>query len=135
MVAKRRLLYAVFWAPGVLALVRLAVTVWFFIQNPLGLPLRFFQLIPLIAVLVATFSYFKLYSDGVPVITVIAPTLLHAILIYVFQKRIIIIPFIVLVVIDGLFLGIKGLKSNMYPFDIEGDDDEDDLLDLEDELG
>lgn len=131
MLNKRRFLYAIYWLPIGLAMLRVVVTMWFLIQNPLGLPLRFLQVIPMLSILIALFMYRKLFSDGVPVITVIAPTLLHAVLIYVFQKKIVLIPFIVLVLLDGIFLVAKGVKANMFPFDIEGEEEEDDFSDME----
>lgn len=125
MFTRRRIMKGIYWAPGIIGLARIVVTFWFLIRNPLGMPLRFIQLIPMIAVIVAVFMHFKLYQDGVPVITVIAPTLIHAVVVYIFQRKIVPIPFLVILAIDIAFLSVKGVKANMFPFYIEGDDDDD----------
>ena len=128
MTAKRRIMYACYYAPGVVAAVRVLLTLWFLISDPFGLPLRFFQVILLLAYSVTLFSYFKLYSDGVPVISLIAPTLVHAVVVFVFRRIIAVVPFAILLVLDILFLIIKSVKANMYPFDVDGEEDDSDLL-------
>lgn len=131
MLTKRRILKMMFLLPAIVGFIRLGISMWFLIVNPLGMPLRFIQVVPMIALIVALFSYLKLYSDGVPVITVIAPTILHMVIIYIFKKQIVIIPFTVLVLIDALFLILKGVKANLFPFDIDGDDEDDIFFDDE----
>ena len=136
MLTKKRLLWMIFWAPGAVGARRIGLTVWFLVSNPLGMPLRFIQLVPLIALGVSLFMYYKLYQDGVPVISLIAPSLLHAVIIFVFQKIIVIPPFAVILILDIVYLALRGVKSNSYPFDIDEEQDElDAVMELLDEAG
>lgn len=130
---KKLLMLSTYYAPGIIALIRITVTMWFFVKDPLGMPLRFLQIVPLIAICVTLFMHFKLYQDGVPVITVIAPTLVHAVLMYVFERKLVFIPFLLLLGLDIVFLSLKGAKASLFPFDID-DDTEDDLAGIEDIL-
>lgn len=125
---KQKWMLGAYYAPGIIGLLRILLTIYYFIKNPLGMPLRYFQLIPCIAIGVALFSYYKLFTDGVPIITVIAPTMVHQVLIYIFSKRFVILPFIPIVLLDIIFLSVKGLKASMFPFDIDGDEDDMDRL-------
>lgn len=127
MLTKRRKMLAVYWLPGIIGGIRLLLTALVLVWNPQGMPLRFFQIIPVVALVVALFSYFKLYSDGVPVITLLAPTILHIILVYLFRRAIVIIPFIAVFAIDIVFLVCKSVKVSLYPFDIEGKSPDDEL--------
>lgn len=127
MLTKRRKMLAVYWLPGIIGGTRLLLTALVLVWNPQGMPLRFFQIIPVVALVVALFSYFKLYSDGVPVITLLAPTILHIILVYLFRRAIVIIPFIAVFAIDIVFLVCKSVKASLYPFDIEGESPDDEL--------
>lgn len=127
MLIKRRKMLAVYWLPGIIGGTRLLLTALVLVWNPQGMPLRFFQIFPVVALVVALFSYFKLYSDGVPVITLLAPTILHIILVYLFRRAIVIIPFIAVFAIDIVFLVCKSVKASLYPFDIEGESPDDEL--------
>lgn len=127
---KQRIMLLSYYLPGFFAVVRVAVTFWFLFYNPMGLPLRFIQVIIIGVYATFSFAYFKLYSDGVPVISVIAPTLVHAILIFVFQRTVVIAPFVVLLLLDIAYLVVKSVKANLFPFDIDGMDDVDEF-DLE----
>lgn len=124
MLTREKKLYLVFFLPGLLGLIRVLSTVWYLVKNPLGMPIGFIQLVPMGAVIVVLFAYFKLYSDGIPIISLIAPSILHFILILVFYKKVVIMPFIPLLIIDVIFLAAKGIKAEMFPFDIESDEDE-----------
>ena len=119
----------IFYAPGVIAAIRLAVTLLVFIANPARMPLRFLQVIPLCILGVSVFTYFKLYSDGDPVISLMVPTIMHILIIFVFKKQFVIVPFALLLVLDVGYLVVKGLKASMYPFEIEGDEDGTDNFD------
>lgn len=132
---KRKKMMIVYHLPGVIGIIRVLLTLYVFIFNGFGMPLRFFQLIPLIALAVALFMYYKMYSDGVPVITLITPTLLHAVVTYIFRRVLVIIPFLSVLVIDIAFIVCKSLKANLYPFDIEGADISDELMSVEGIIG
>lgn len=134
MLTKKKLMYVTYYAPGVITAVRVFVTLWFLVSNPLGMPLRFLQLIPVGVLLAFCFTYFKLYSDGVPVISLIAPTLVHFVLVYVFERVIVVLPFAVLLLLDILYLIVKSVKANMFPFDFDNDDDPEGLDDVEEFL-
>lgn len=130
--SKRRKLQIAFYVPGVLMALRVILTLWVLIINPLGMPMRFFQLIPLGAILVSAFTYFKLYRDSVPVISLILPSIIHFIMIYAFKRVLVIWPFGILLPVDIIFLVVKSLKSSMYPFDM--DTNEENLEDVFDFL-
>lgn len=131
MFTKRRILLGSYYLPGVVVLIRVFFTAWILIKNPMGLRLPFFQLIPLGVMLGSCFGHFKLYRDAVPVISLMVPTLLHAILIFVFLREVMILPFLPVFVPDILYLVVKAVKANLFPFYMEGDD-EDELTDIED---
>ena len=130
MSSKQRMMLFSYYLPGIFALIRVGVTVWFLMSNPMGLPLRFLQVIVLVVYGIFTFTYFKLYSDGVPVISIVTPSLVHAVLIFAFKRVVVVAPFVVLLLLDIAYLVVKSVKANLFPFDIEGDD-EDDVFDLE----
>lgn len=131
MLSKRRKMRFVYLLPAFIAIIRVGITLWFLISNPLDLPLRFFQLIHLGIYAVSMFSFYRLYRDGVPILSLVAPTLVHAIVIFIFKKMIVIVPFAVLFTLDVVFLASKGIKANLYPFDIEGDSDDEDFFEDE----
>lgn len=116
--------------PGIIGSIRIVITLWFMTSNPMKMELVYFQLIPLIVCTATMFTFYKLYSDGVPVISLIVPTLVHGVVIFIFKRAINIAPLLVLLFIDILFLFAKGVKANRFPFSIEGED-ENDLPDLE----
>lgn len=124
MKSKTNRLKMIFYAPGVVAAIRLAVTLLVFIANPAKMPLRFLQVIPLCILGVSVFTYFKLYSDGDPVISLMVPTIMHILLIFAFKRQLVIIPFALLIILDICYLVVKGIKGSMYPFEVEGDEDD-----------
>lgn len=121
---RRRLLTA-FYAPIVVGVLRIVVTVGIFIFNPLALPWPFFQFISLGVLAWSLFSYVKLYRDSDPIVSLLLPTIAHFLLIFAFQRRVVLIPFIPTLVIDLVYLVLKGLKAVMFPFEIEGEEDAD----------
>ena len=131
MFTKRRILLGSFYLPGVVALIRVGFTLWILIQNPMGLRFPYAILIPMFVMLGSCFGHFKLYRDAVPVISLVVPTLLHAIVIFVFLREIMILPFLPVFVPDILYLIVKAVKANLFPFYMEGEDD-DELRDIED---
>ena len=120
-----------YYLPGVVSLIRVTVTLWFLVVNPFDLPLRVIQLVVLIAYLIFNFTYFKLYSDGIPVISIILPSLLHICIIFMFKRILVVKQFIILVAIDILYLITKSLKASMFPF-VMDEDTEDSDFDLSD---
>lgn len=129
MFSKQKQMLFVYHLPGFFAVLRTVVTLWFFFVNPFNLPLRYIQWFVLVVYAVVCFSYYKLYSDGVPVISVIAPTLIHMVIIFAFMRMLVIIPFLVLGTTDILFLTAKSIKASLYPFDTDDDDDDMSLFD------
>lgn len=125
--SKVTLLRTMFYAPLCIALFRVLITVVILVWNPQDMPLRYIQLFPLMVVTVYSFLYFKLYNDGDPVITLMVPTILHFVLVWVLEKQIVWIPFLVPVLVDVLYLVVKGIKGSMFPFEFEGDDEVDAL--------
>lgn len=122
MSSKTALLRTMFWAPLVIALFRILITIVILVWNPQDMSLRFIQIIPMLVLLIFSFMYFKLYHDGDPVISLLLPTILHFILILIFKRKVELIPFIAPFAIDILYLVVKGVKGTMFPFEFEGDD-------------
>lgn len=121
-----------YYAPVLIAVLRLIVTAIILAINPQNMSLRFFQVIPIGVLLATIFMYMKLYSDGDPVVSLLMPTIIQVICIFVFKKQVEIVPFIVPVFLDAVFLVVKGIKASCYPFEIEGEEDEDDFQDFSD---
>lgn len=114
-----------FYLPLVVLVIRVIFTIWTLTSNPLGLRLPYIQLIPLGVMIASCFGHFKLYRDAVPVVTLIVPTLLHAIAIFIFMKTIMIVPFLPVFIPDALYIIVKSVKANLFPFYLEGEGDED----------
>lgn len=131
MISKRTILKGSYFLPGVVVLIRLGFTLWILIQNPMGLRLPYIQLFPLFVLLGSCFGHFKLYRDAVPVISLMVPTIVHAILIFVFTREIMIIQFLPVFIPDVLYLTVKAIKANLYPFYLEGED-ADEFVDIDD---
>lgn len=129
--SKRKKMLAIWILPGIMAIIRVTVTMVYLIWNPLAMPLRFFQLINIGVYIGTSFSYYKLYRDGVPVISVITPLLLHGILVFLFKRVIAWQSIVPLFVLDVLFLITKGIKSSLFPYDIEGEDDDEEMFDMD----
>lgn len=122
----------VYWLPVVVLVLRFLLTVVYFVSNPLQLPFRFVQIIPLIVLSIYGFMYLKLYMDNDPIALLIIPTVLHFLLIYLLRKTIVVMPFVPILIIDICFLTVKGLKAVSFPFEIEGEEEDDIYLeDLE----
>lgn len=97
----------------------------------MGLRLPYLQVIPVIVLISSCFGHFKLYRDAVPVISLLVPTILHAIIIFVFIREVMVLPFLPVFIPDILYLIAKAVKANLFPFYLEGDDG-DELLDIDD---
>ena len=121
---KRKMLFC-YYLPGIIGLIRIITTLVFFIWNPVGLALRYFQILLLISYAVHLFCYFKLYDDGIPIITIIAPSIIHGVIIFIFVKQIPLLSLGILLGMDIVFLITKSIKASYFPFDIEGDEEED----------
>lgn len=131
---KKILLITMFWLPVVFAAIRALLTVSYFVWNPLGLPLRFLQIIPLLVLGFSIFMYLKLYTDADPIVTLLAPSIVHFLLIFAFKREIVLLPFAPLVFVDLAYLIVKGIKATAFPFEVEGEEEEHDELDaLEEE--
>lgn len=136
--SKEQVMRVFYYMPGVAALMRIGFTVWFIGWQPIPMPLPYVQVATIVVYLVLQFSYFRLYRDSVPVISVLVPTILHFVLILVFTRRVVLAPFFLLLVLDILFLSARGIKASMYPFYIEEDDEEElleDIMNYMDETG
>lgn len=120
-VLKLKLMY---YAPTAVALLRVLFTMWVFISNPQAMSLRFLQLIPFTVIICYTFMYHKLFSDGVPVITLLAPSILHFLFILVFLEVVQFKPFLVPIALDCVYLAIKSIKASSFPFVLEGAEDD-----------
>ncbi len=128
----RRKLLLAYYMPIAVGVLRVLTTMAVFVWNPQALPLRFIQVIPLIVLLVSLFSYMKLFTDNDPIVSLLLPTIVHFLVIFGFRRQVVLIPFLPLVVLDIVYLFVKGLKATMFPFEIEGEEDyEDDLLEDE----
>lgn len=120
MKSRVRLLQTAFYIPVIMGVLRLIITAIILVLNPQNLRLPFFQLIPAAVIVVTLFFYLKMYTDGIPIITLIVPDIVHFLIVLVFTGKVDIIPFVAPVASDILFLVVKGLKASMFPFEIEG---------------
>ncbi len=127
---KRRLMLLVYWLPIVIGLLRILITFSILLWNPMNMIFRFMQIIPVIIYLVILFMYLKLFMDNDPIVTLIAPSLVHFLIIFGFKRIISIVPFLPLIIIDIAFLIAKGLKAVAFPFVVEGDEDIEDEFEL-----
>lgn len=130
MSARTRKLWVAFYTPMVVIGIRILLTLIVLIWNPWHLSLPVLQLIPVIVLLVTLFMYTQFFTDGVPVVSLLVPSILHFLVILAFRRRVEIMPFIPLLVTDIMVLVVKGIKASYFPFEIEGDE-EDDFSDLE----
>ncbi len=137
MITKRTILKGSYYLPGVVVLIRLVFTVWVLFKNPMGLRFPFIQLIPMGVLLGSCFGHFKLYRDAVPVISLLLPTIAHAIIIFVFTREVMLLQFLPVFVPDVLYLVVKAVKANLYPFYMEGEDEDEfaEIDDIVDEAG
>ena len=124
-----KFLKAVFYAPALVALFRVLLTLLVIIWNPMGMPLRLIQLFPLAVLVCSVFAYLKLYSDGDPVISLMVPTIAHILIILAFRKELVIVPFIPTLALDMIYLVLKGIKAAAFPFEIEGEEEDVDEYD------
>ena len=119
--AKKMML--VFRLPMVAGAVRLLLTVIYLAYNPMQLPFRFIQIIPMVVLIINLFAYRKLFSDGDPVITLLLPTIIHFVLVVLLTKTVVIVPFVPLFAIDLVYLVVKGVKASRFPFVMEEEHD------------
>lgn len=119
----------IFYMPTVAVALRAAFTIWVFVANPQQMFFRYIQLVPLCVLIAYTFMYHKLFDDGVPVITLLVPTILHFLFVLLFKEVVQIVPFIAPLVLDCIYLAVKSVKASSFPFIIEGDE-EDKLAEL-----
>ena len=125
-------LMVIFYVPVLVALLRILLTLAIFIWNTMEMPMRWLQIIPLGVLVCSIFLYLKLYSDGDPIISLLLPSIIHIVLASVFSSTIVILPFIPTLLIDAIYLTVKGVKASAFPFEIEGEDEGiDDYEDLE----
>lgn len=134
MKSKVTLLKSMYYMPAVVGSLRCVITLVILIWNPQHMSFRLLQVFPLLVLLFTLFSYMKLYSDGDPVVSLLLPTIVQFLAILLFKRTLEIVPFIVPLLLDVIFLVVKGIKAEAFPFEIEGDEEnEDDFHDLESE--
>lgn len=122
MKSRVKFLKAVFYAPAFVALLRILLTLFVIIWNPMNMPLRFIQIFPMCVLICSVFVYMKLYSDGDPVISLMVPTIAHILIIFAFQRELVIIPFVPILLLDAIYLVLKGIKASAFPFEVEGEE-------------
>ena len=126
-------LLAAYLTPIVVGYLRIFSTLVVFIWNPMSLPFRFLQVIPLVVICWSLFSYCELYTDGDPIVSLILSTIIHFLMIFGFLRVVVIIPFLPLLLLDIVYLVVKGFKATAFPFEIEGEE-ADEYLEFEDEM-
>lgn len=132
MKSKVTLLKAMYYMPVVIGCLRCVITLVILIWNPQQMSLRFLQVLPLLVLMFTLFSYLKLYSDGDPVVSLLLPSIAQFLIILVFKRTLEIVPFVVPLLLDAMFLVAKGIKAEAFPFEVEGEEEhEDDFNDLE----
>lgn len=126
---KRKEMLTFYYIVGFAIVLALCVRIIFIIFNPLGLWLRWFQIIPCLLYAAYAFMYFKLYMDTVPIISLLTTTLVHGVISYVFTKTVAWKALLVLVCVDVLYIGMCACKAAWFPFVTDKDDEEEDLFD------
>ena len=126
---KRKEMLAFYYLVGIVMLLAVCIRFTFLIWNPLGLWFRWLQIVPIVLYAVYAFMYFKLYSDSVPVITILSTTVVHGVLCYVFTKTVAWRPLLVLVSIDILYIVVASCKASWFPFVIDGEEEDEDTFD------
>ena len=121
----------VFYLPVILGITRVAFTLVIAFVNPFGMAFRLLQIIPAAVIVGSLFMYLKLFSDNVPVVSLLVPSIAHFLLIVAFKREVEIVPFLLPLFLDMLFIVGKTFKASAFPFEFEGDEQEDDLLDVE----
>ena len=123
--SKILLLRTMFYLPIAISIARILLTIVIFVWNPQDMPLRFLQIIPMLVVASYCFLYLKLFNDSTPVISLLLPTIIHIALVSVFAGAVVIIPFILPICIDIIYIIVKGIKGSSFPFEVEGESDDD----------
>lgn len=121
----------VFYLPAVLGVLRLLATAVILFANPFGMHLRALQIIPALVIVGSLFMYLKLFSDNVPVVSLLVPSIAQFLLILAFRRVVELVPFILPLILDILFIVGKTFKASAFPFEFEGDEEEEDLLEDE----
>lgn len=121
---------AVYMLPAVAAIFRLIITLMMFALASDGFTLKYFQVIPLLVIAASCFRQYRLYRDGVPVISLLTPTIVQCILSAAFFKMVPVLQLVFIVLSDLCFLVAKAYKPTQVPFAIEGAEEEPDFDDI-----
>lgn len=121
---------AVYMLPAITAIFRLIITLMMFVLASDGFTLKYFQVIPLFIIAASCFRQYRLYMDGVPVISLLTPTIVQCILSAAFFKTVPVLQLAFIVLSDLCFLVAKAYKPTQVPFAIEGAEEEPDFDDI-----
>ena len=124
-------LKAVFYLPVFLGVIRVVFTLVIAFVNPFGMPFRMVQIIPAAIIIGSLFMYLKLFSDNVPVVSLLVPSVAQFLIIFAFSREVVVLPFLPVLFLDLLFIVGKIFKASAFPFEFEGDSFETELADLE----
>lgn len=127
---RARDMLAVYLLPAVAAVFRLIITLLMFFLASDGFTLKYFQIIPLFVIAASCFRQYRLYHDGVPVISLLTPTIIQCILSAAFFKTVPLLQLVFIVLSDLCFLVTKAYKPTQVPFAIEGAEEEPDFNDI-----
>lgn len=117
---KRQQMLLLYFLPLVFALFRIILVFILFYAVP-NMHFKFLQFFTLIGVFVSCFAQYRLYIDGIPVVSVLVPTIVQSILSAIFYGEVLLLPTIVIFLFDIFFLFLKGVKQTVIPFTTDKD--------------
>lgn len=117
------MLRVAYYSVIVAALLRIAATIIIIAANPFNTPLPILQLLPTGIICCSLFAYVKLYRDGVPVISLILSDVAIFCIQWAFNDAVVWIPFLLPWGADVLYLIVKMIKVEKFPFEVEGEEE------------
>lgn len=117
---KLRLLQIIQYLSLILGIFNILLLLYFIFFNPFNIKLVWILVIPIITFTYDLFTYYKLYQDNVPVITLFVPYLFHIGLSYLFYKQISWKGFLILIIASLIYMLYKMFKVSVYPLQKEG---------------
>lgn len=116
---KTKLLKFIHYFTFILGLINILLLLYFIFFNPFDVKLVWILVLPIAVFIYDLFSYYKLYKDNVPVITLVIPYILHIGLTYLFYKQISWKCFLILICSSIVYMLYKIFKVSLYPLQKE----------------
>lgn len=122
---------AIYYLPATAAVFRLIVTLMMLIFASDGFHFKVIQLVSLCIIAASCFRQYRLFVDGIPVISLTVPTILQCVLSAAFFGEVPLFQVVFIALFDLIFLFTKGYKPTQIPFQIDEPEEENfgDLVD------